>query len=417
MFILLKKVFVFYIIFINICFCAQEIEYEDFELDNIQIPVYSENTPPRISCPAAIAIDVDNGRVLYEKNPLSKRQMASTAKMMTAILAIENGELGDWVTVSKRAAYVGGSQAYLNEGEKMKLGDMLYALMLPSGNDAAIAIAEHMGGSVENFVAMMDAKAKEIGAKNTVYGSPHGLDRDNHSTVYDLALIARYGLKNPLFSKIVSTKSKVLPRQGNEQGREYRNTNEMLNLYQGANGVKTGYTGPAGRCLVTSVTRDDWQVISVVMGANSRYARSSDSSRILDYLFLNFSLETILENNVEMIRLPIIKGVEDSVAVVNDKKIMMHISTEELGRLERVFIVPDSLTAPINKRQMVGSVEFYLDNNLIASSQLFAKEDVKFWTIEMNFKKIIDVWCRGNFTLFIHPQPTGTELPNGKIRA
>jgi D-alanyl-D-alanine carboxypeptidase (penicillin-binding protein 5/6) len=379
-------------IFIYTCVWAQEIDDMDFDINDFQIPVYNESIPPKISSPAAIAIDTENGRVLYEKNSTSKRQMASTVKMMTAILAIEKGNLDDWVEVSKRAAYVGGSQAYLNEGEKMKLGDMLYALMLPSGNDAAIAIAEHIGGNVENFVKMMDAKAREVGAYNTTYGSPHGLDRNNHSTAYDLAVIARYCLKDPIFSKIVSTKSIVLPREGNPQGKEYRNTNEMLRLYEGADGVKTGYTGPAGRCLVTSATRDGWQVVSVVLGANSRYARSIDSSRILDYVFLNYPLETILERNVDMVEVPVVKGVTDSIMAVNSEEIKMHISTEELGRIERTFIVPECITAPVKKGQKIGRVEFKIDNTLIANCELLAKEDIRFWTVGMNLVKIISFW-------------------------
>ncbi|MDK2811722.1 MAG: hypothetical protein PWR27_2431 [Petroclostridium sp.] len=396
------KRFIAIIIIIAFIFSFQNIiraqEDEDVEFDFEEIPVLeqSESELPKISSPAAVAIDTINGRILYSKNAYSRRQMASTTKMMTAILAIEKGDLNDIVTVSKRAAYVGGSQAHLKVGEKIKLEYLLYALMLPSGNDAAIAIAEHIAGSVENFVAMMDEKALEIGAKNTKYGSPHGLDRNNYSTAYDLAIIARYCLTNPIFTEVVKTKSKVVPREGMENGKEYTNTNEMLHSYEGADGVKTGYTGPAGRCLVTSATRDGWQVISVVLGANSKYSRSNDSRKILNYVFSNFPLITVLPDGQEMISIPVVKGKKEKVYAINKGEISMHLNDTELANIEREFIVPEQLTAPIKRGQKIGKVVLRLGESPIGSCELYAKEDVAFWTIDMNLSKILKQWMEMN---------------------
>jgi D-alanyl-D-alanine carboxypeptidase (penicillin-binding protein 5/6) len=400
--ILWYKRFIAIIIIIAFIFSFQNIiraqEDEDVEFDFEEIPVLeqSESELPKISSPAAVAIDTINGRILYSKNAYSRRQMASTTKMMTAILAIEKGDLNDIVTVSKRAAYVGGSQAHLKVGEKIKLEYLLYALMLPSGNDAAIAIAEHIAGSVENFVAMMDEKALEIGAKNTKYGSPHGLDRNNYSTAYDLAIIARYCLTNPIFAEVVRTKSKVVPREGMENGKEYTNTNEMLHSYEGADGVKTGYTGPAGRCLVTSATRDGWQVISVVLGANSKYSRSNDSRKILNYVFSNFPLITVLPDGQEMISIPVVKGKKEKVYAINKGEISMHLNDTELANIEREFIVPEQLTAPIKRGQKIGKVVLRLGESPIGSCELYAKEDVAFWTIDMNLSKILKQWMEMN---------------------
>ncbi|WP_198543777.1 D-alanyl-D-alanine carboxypeptidase family protein [Petroclostridium xylanilyticum] len=368
----------------------------EFDFEEIPVLEQSESELPKISSPAAVAIDTINGRILYSKNAYSRRQMASTTKMMTAILAIEKGDLNDIVTVSKRAAYVGGSQAHLKVGEKIKLEYLLYALMLPSGNDAAIAIAEHIAGNVENFVAMMDEKALEIGAKNTKYGSPHGLDRNNYSTAYDLAIIARYCLTNPIFAEVVKTKSKVVPREGMENGKEYTNTNEMLHSYEGADGVKTGYTGPAGRCLVTSATRDGWQVISVVLGANSKYSRSNDSRKILNYVFSNFPLITVLPDGQEMISIPVVKGKKEKVYAINKGEISMHLNDTELANIEREFIVPEQLTAPIKRGQKIGKVVLRLGESPIGSCELYAKEDVAFWTIDMNLSKILKQWMEMN---------------------
>ncbi|MHB8063646.1 MAG: D-alanyl-D-alanine carboxypeptidase family protein, partial [Ruminiclostridium sp.] len=218
------------------------------------------NKIPRISAGAAIVLDTVSGRVLYEKNAYTRRSIASTTKIMTAIVAIENGNDDEEVIVSKRAATISGSQVNIKEGKTYKLGDLMYAMMLRSGNDAAIAIAEHVGGSVEAFAEMMNRKAAEIGATNTNFVTPHGLDDPQHySTAYDLALITQYALKIEKFCKIVGTKNSTF------EGNGISNTNEMLSLYPGADGVKTGYTGQAGRCLVTSVTKNNWKVVSVVL--------------------------------------------------------------------------------------------------------------------------------------------------------
>jgi D-alanyl-D-alanine carboxypeptidase (penicillin-binding protein 5/6) len=375
---------------------SQESEELEFTFEDIHVTAKSDDTPPKISSAAAVAIDTINGRILYNKNAFKKRQMASTTKMMTAILAIEKGNLDDVVTVSRRAASIGGSQAHLKVGEKIKMEHLLYALMLPSGNDAAIAIAEHIAGSVEAFIKMMDAKAYEIGAKNTKYGSPHGLDRNNYSTAYDLAMIARYCLNNPTFAKIVSTKSKVIPRQGMENGKEYSNTNEMLESYEGADGVKTGYTGPAGRCLVTSATRDGWQVVSVVLGANSRYNRSNDSRKILDYVFSNFPLITVLPDGQKMKSIPVVKGKKEKVYAVNKGEISMHLNDAELVNLQRDFILPEQLTAPVKKGQLVGKIILKLNEHPIGACDLYAEEGIAFWTVDMNLGKIVKQWMEMN---------------------
>lgn len=348
----------------------------------------------KITSPSVVVIDTLNGRILYGKNAFKKRQIASTTKMMTAILAIEKSDLNDIVTVSKKAASVGGSQAHLKVGEEIKMEHLLYALLLPSGNDAGVAIAEHIGGSVDEFVEMMDEKAQEMGVYDTKFGSPHGLDRINHSTAYDLALIARYALQNTVFARIVSTKSKVIPRQGWSQGSEYKNTNKLLFTYEGADGIKTGYTGPAGRCLVSSATRDDWQVIGVVLGANSTYYRFDDSKKLLNYAFEHFSWITVLEDGQMMARIPVEKGQLDTVMVRNKGQIGMYLHDSELTRIERVFVLPNKLTAPVIGNQEIGEVIFKLDDVEIGRCKLYTAHAVSFWTIKMNWNKMINHWFR-----------------------
>lgn len=327
---------------------------------------------PKIGAGAAIVMDTETGRVLFEKNAYSRRSMASTTKIMTAIVAIENGNLDDIVTVSQKAAVVGGSTIHLKAGEKLTLRELLYGLMLESGNDAAIAIAEHIGGTVDNFLEMMNKKAGLLGAKNTCFKSPHGLDKNGHySTAYDLAVITRYALKNPTFSKIVGTRSMGITNRG------LYNTNEMLDLYPGADGVKTGYTGLAGRCLVTSATRDNWRIISVVMGCPTRYIRAQSSKAILDYAFNNFKIYALLKPGEDIRKIPVIKGVKDSVAVKSIEEIRFPLKKDELDMVETGVYLPDSLTAPVYAGEDVGSIEYLINGEAIAHSTLKAWTDVR----------------------------------------
>ena len=236
---------------------------------------------PVINAQSAIVMDFDTGRVIFEKNAYQRRPMASTTKVMTAIIALENGNLDDIVTISRNATSIHGSLMHLHTGEKLPLRDLMYGLLLCSGNDASIAIAEHVGGSVEGFLEMMNNKAKEIGANNTHFTSPHGLDDvGHHSTAYDMALITKYALNIPVFNEIVKTKSIQV---GN---RYLNNSNEMLTSYEGADGVKTGYTGRAGRCLITSATRDGRRFISVVLFCDSRSQRALSSKKYWTILFI-----------------------------------------------------------------------------------------------------------------------------------
>ena len=247
----------------------------------------------------------------------------------------------------------------------MKLRELLYGLMLNSGNDAAIAIAEHIGGSVEGFVEMMNEKAKEIGALNTSYKTPHGLDKpDQYSTAYDLAMITRYALQNEVFSKIVATRSI------NTANLSLYNTNEMLGLYPGADGVKTGYTGQAGRCLVTSVTRGGWRVISVVLNSPTRSIRAQSSKDILDYAFENYKLYKIVDSDQRINILPVKKGIkkEEEIYTVNDVEVPL--TNAEKDNLEKYIELPALLNAPVYKGVEIGSVKYYANGKFIGESAL-----------------------------------------------
>lgn len=376
------------IIPLNNAFADEFIEDETFK------PVFSsgeykESQVPLISAGAAIVMDTKSGRVLYEKNAYTKMSMASTTKIMTAIVALENGSLDDVVIVSKKAADIWGSVIGLREGQKMTLGDMMYGLLLCSGNDAAIAIAEHIGGTVENFLDMMNEKAVRIGARNTQFKSPHGLDMDGHySTAYDLAVIASYALENPDFSKTVSTKSASV------QGMWFSNTNEMLTIYPGADGVKTGYTGKAGRCLVTSATRDGWRIVSVVLQCPSRNIRALSSKKILDYAFNNYKPYVLQKKGQCLVELPLKKGIEKSIEVRTVEEIVIPLKDSEKALLEKRIYLPGYLNAPVNAGVDVGTVQYYVNGEIIADSNLMLWSDVgrkDFWYY---LGHIFREWCR-----------------------
>lgn len=253
----------------------------------------NEPRPPRTNAQAASLIDVKSGRILYSHHGDAEMPVASLTKIMTAIVAIEHGKLDEMVTVSKNAYRKEGSSIYLELGEEMTLENMLYGLMLRSGNDAATAIAEHVGGSEEGFVHLMNEKVKMLGLKHTQFQNPHGLDAKGHySSANDLAVITAYSLKNPVFKEIVKTPSKKAPNPNNPWNYKWDNKNKMLRFYDGADGVKTGYTKIARRCLVSSASRAGQQLAVVTLNDGDDW---NDHQKLLDYGFANYSLKEIIE--------------------------------------------------------------------------------------------------------------------------
>lgn len=256
------------------------------------LPAYAhhENGPPNHAQAAAL-IDVTSGRLLYSKNGDDRLRIASLTKIMTAIVAIEQGKLSDRVTVSKNAFAKEGSSLFLKLGEEMTLENLLYGLMLRSGNDAATAIAEHVGGTEEGFVLLMNEKAAELGLSNTHFMNPHGLDHDEHySSANDLAMLTAYALQNPIFSEIVKTPTKRAPNPNASWDYKWDNKNKMLRFYEGADGVKTGYTKKAFRCLVSSATRGGQQIAAVTLNDGNDW---NDHATMLDYGFEHFPLKQI----------------------------------------------------------------------------------------------------------------------------
>ena len=249
---------------------------------------------------SAIVMDEKTGRVFYEKNVHEKRRIASITKIMTAILAIESGKLQETVTVSEKATKTEGSSIYLQPGEKIKLEDLVYGLMLRSGNDAAVAIAEHVGGSIEGFVYLMNEKAEQIGMINTHFANPHGLDdhEEHYSTAYDMALLTQYAMKNEKFRQISNTKVYRAPHPKEKWQREWVNKNRLVTgLYKYSTGGKTGYTKRAKRTLVSTASKDGMDLIAVTLNTPSS-TDWDEHIRMFEYVFDHYDYYTILEEGV-----------------------------------------------------------------------------------------------------------------------
>lgn len=342
---------------------------------------------------AAVVMDVKTGRILYSKNSEQKLPMASTTKIMTVLVAIETGKLNEMVTISKKAANVEGSSIYLKEGEKITVEELLFAIMLRSGNDAATAVAEHLGGSVEGFAQMMNLKAKEIGAKNTSFANPHGLDNSEHyTTAYDLALITSYALKNPKFAEIVSTKRKTISGPPNvEWKRSMMNKNKMLWQFEGGDGVKTGFTNKAGRCLVASATRSNWKLCSVVLNCDPMW---EESSALLDYCFNNYSQQKIVDSGELYQYLKVIKGDKDIVGLKPTKDFYLPVKTDELDKVILIQQLKFNNTAPILKGTKAGEIKVYMKDEFVGTVDLEYTESIKsqnpLYYVRKIFRSILD---------------------------
>ncbi len=335
---------------------------------------FSGQEPPRVTADAAVLMEASTGQVLFAKNAHQQRPPASTTKILTALLAIEGGRLEQVVTVSSRAATVGESSMHLFPGQRLTLEQLLYGALLRSGNDACVAIAEHIAGSEENFVWLMNQKSRELGARNTHFCNPHGLPARGHlSSAYDLALLTRYALKNPTFRALVSTRYRGFV---NPPWREYhlQNTNRLLWSYQGADGVKTGTTSEAGMCLVASASRGGRQLISVVLHSDDRYG---DTMVLLDYGFTCFKNTAVVEAGQTCRRIPVTGGVVSSVPLVSDRTIEVTVPVHRPPALVKRFNVQTDLTAPLPRALPAGSIEVWVDGEPVAKARLLTGRSVE----------------------------------------
>jgi len=352
---------------------------------------------------AAVLMDCKTGRVLWQKNMNEEMAMASTTKIMTAIIALESGMLEDTVAASKNAASAPKVKMGLQTGEKHRLYDLLYPLMLESSNDAAVAIAEHIGGSIEGFAEMMNSKAKEIGAENTEFVTPNGLDKDNHhSTAYDMALIAGYALENDEFMKIINTKSITIPLKNMEEKQySFYNKNRLLSEFDGAIGVKTGYTNKAGNCFVGAAERNGEKYVSVVLasgwGTRGKEQKWTDTKALLNYGFENYDYYEVIDENFETKDVIVSYSREGVVETEAAEMGTACLREDEAKNLKIKVNMITEKEAPVSKGEKLGTLKAVLETGeVVFETDIVATDDIKRHDFKTCVEKVMELWFNIN---------------------
>ena len=346
----------------------------------------SQENKLNLNARSCIILDRTSKKILYGKNEYNKVKMASTTKIMTATIILENCDLSQTVTISKKAAGTGGSRLGLKANDKITTRDLLYGLLLVSGNDAAVALAEACSGSVADFANLMNEKAKELGLNNTHFETPHGLDSDNHyTTAYELSILTDYALKNSTFLNIVGTKNYTITING--YPKNLTNTNELLGSLSGVYGVKTGFTNGANRCLVTSCKRGDMDIICVVLGCDTKNFRSSDSTKLINYAFEKFEYVNIQDlvnkefnkwkeanPNYFSIEKGITSNLEINISEMSSP--IIPIKKDDIASLKVEFSISKELSAPIYKNTNIGKFIVYTSSETILEGNIISCQDI-----------------------------------------
>lgn len=342
---------------------------------------FGASEPPAIIAETGVVIDAMTGKVLYDKNMNELREPASTTKVITALLALENLDLNKVVTIDAETPFTEGSRIYLLEGENVTVEQLLYALLLESANDAAVALGKEIAGSIPAFADMMNEKARELGAKNTHFINPNGLHEEGHlATAYDLAMIAREAMKNEKFREMVMTYRYVIPATNKQETRYLYNTNRLIYdertkvlvggvqraaKYENATGIKTGYTSHAGGCLVAGAKIGDTEFISVVMKSTDE-GRFADSIALLDYAFANYKSVKAMSAGTILGEIPVKRGSENKVQVISAEDAYATLPIEASSALVNTKVkLDDKVRAPVLKGQKVGEVEIYEGDQLV----------------------------------------------------
>ena len=327
------------------------------------------------SAQSAVVMEQGTRKVLFESNAYEQLGMASTTKIMTAVVTLENAELHEVVKIGKNAVGVEGSSMWLEAGETITVENLLYGLMLNSGNDAAVALAEYVGGTVDDFCRMMNEKAKSIGALQTHFVNPNGLPEEGHyTTAYDLGLIACYALENEQFCEIVSTRERNIPWPGREYDKKLVNHNKMLRMYEGCDGVKTGFTKSTGRALVSSATRNGMQVVAVTLNAPDDW---NDHRHLLDNAFGSYKTVEVIPKKGFLKELSVTGGTKETVEVYIEKELSFVCEQNHHPDYRLEVELPESLKAPLKKGEKVGMVRVMVGNEQMAQGNLYAGAEVQ----------------------------------------
>lgn len=362
------------------------------------------NSNPKLNSRIALVYDRNSGKVLYEKNGDKQTPMASTTKIMTAIVVVEQSKLTDIVTINSKAAGTGGSRLGLKKNDKITVEDLLYGLMLCSGNDAAVALAIHVGGDIPGFADLMNKKAEQMGLINTNFVVPHGLDmKEHYTTAYELAKMADYALNIKKIKEIVGTQAYQVTI--NNQAKMIHNTNELLGNLNGVYGVKTGFTNGAGRCLVTACKRNDMDIITVIIGADTKKNRTLDSIQLIEYINKNYKivdLKEIIEEKflnwkrMNQKRININKGVQKELELEleelsYEKMAIKNVQTDNIEiEISSLF----HLEAPVLENTTIGNLKIKIGEEVIDVLNIYNKEEIKKKGIQDYLLEFLKVYQR-----------------------
>lgn len=386
-------IFIIFFVIITSFNCSFADDYEDNATIDVNAEISKTITqttdtlePSSINSRSCIVYDRNSHMILYGKNETKQVKMASTTKIMTSLIIIENCNLSETIEISQKAAGTGGSRLGLKTGDKITIKDLLYGLMLCSGNDAAVALAEYAGGDIQGFAELMNNKAHELGLTNTHYESPHGLDSDGHyTTAYELSVLSDYALKNETFSKIVGTKNYTVTING--YPKNLSNTNELLGYLNGIYGVKTGFTNGANRCLVTACKRNDMDIICVVLGADTKKFRTQDSIKLIEYAFKNFtyidtndiaasSFENWKDENLKYLDINKSSSNSFDFEVRTCENSILSINKNDVGNIETTISINPYLEAPISSNTVIGNLTITLRDQTLMSLDIININDI-----------------------------------------
>lgn len=408
----MKKIFYSILIFLLILLnfstvCADDVDNEvDFE-DTIEVTASNVSELPKTNSRRYIVYDRISKSMIIGKNEDVKSAMASTTKIMTTIVILEKADLNEKVTVSAKAGGTGGSRLGLKRGDKASVRDLLYGLMLRSGNDAAVALAEHVGGSVKGFAELMNEKAIELGLTNTHFVTPHGLDDANHyTTALELAKLTDYAMDNETFAKIVGTKSTTI--YINNQSRQINNTNELLGVLNGVVGVKTGFTNNAGRCLVTETKRNNMDIITIVLGADTKKDRTKDSVNLIEYTFSKYKMYNLEEQiikefnkwkNINEKRILIIKGKTSNPKLALGAIEKATIPICDNDKIEYSINALTEVEAPVEQWNVMGTLTVKLNGEILENIDIVNVNEVQKRDWKDYFRIVLNTY--GNWKNFI----------------
>ena len=369
----------------------------------ISIRAQAEGTPENLYARSAVLMDADTGRILFGKNDNEVMPMASTTKIMTLLVTLEHADLDEIVEVSARAASMPDVQLHIREGERYRLPDLCYSLMLESHNDSAVAIAEHVGGTVEGFAAMMNQKAKHLGCYHTYFITPNGLDaEDEHgkhsTTARDLARIMRCCMKNETFLSITREPSWTFTDMDGNRSFTVQNKNAFLQMMEGALTGKTGFTNEAGYCYVGALERGEKRLIAVVLACgwpNHKTWKWADTKALMNYGLEDYHKETVGSDRMALEPVSVMDGQKERVEILTDAASEDFLLKED-DEFTMEVLVPDILKAPVQAGELVGSVVYYINGQIVDLFPVYTASEVKKIDLEWRLRQVIDLWQMGN---------------------